>query len=120
MYWYRDNQYPHIANQVMEYALTHAQFSYSLPRPLTLFIETFMDINHGDYFEATGHSPLLYSEKENRFEKELIIEELKRIEQDWSERYPKLQFNTEDLNFTNLIKFNQSFLNAIASLNFDA
>lgn len=120
MYWYRDNQYPHIANQVMEYALTHAQFSYSLPRPLTLFIETFMDINHGDYFEATGHSPMLYNEKESRFEKELIIEELKRIEQDWSERYPKLQFNTEDLNFTNLIKFNQSFLNAIASLNFDA
>jgi hypothetical protein len=120
MYWYRDNNYPYIANQVMEYALTHAQYQYSLPRPLTLFIQTFMDVNHGDFFEAVGHSPRLYDPKNSQFEKELIIEELKATEQQWKQRYPRLFFNTEELNFSNLLKFNQSFLNVVAALNFDA
>ena len=119
MYWYRDNNYPMIANEVMEYGLAYCQYSYSLPRPLTEFFQIFMIINHGEFFEAFGHLPLLYNQETNRFESELIIEAIEDINNRWRSRYEKMRLNPGDLNFSNLVKFNHSFLHSISALNFD-
>ena len=54
MVWYRDNNYPDIANKVMEYGFAFSQYSYSLPKPLSDLFRLFMQINYGDYFKALG------------------------------------------------------------------
>ncbi len=58
--WYRDNNYPTVANNVMEYALSFSQYSYSLPKPLADLILLFMQINYREYFEALGFNVPYY------------------------------------------------------------
>ncbi len=119
MHWYKDNNYPLIANNIMEYSLAYCQYSFSLPRPITELYELFLEVNHGDFFAAFGHAPQLYNHETNRFEEELIVEIAEDINAQWRSRYPKFRLETRDLNFANLVKFNQSFLNAVAAVNMD-
>ena len=119
MQWYRENNYPMIANEIMEYGFAYCQYSFSLPRPVTEFFQLFMEINHPGFFSDFGHVPVLYHEESNRFEQELIEDIIEQINSRWRERYEKMRLNPSSLNFTNLLRFNQSFLNGVAGLNFD-
>ena len=56
MLWYRDNKYPEIARQIMEYGLSYCQYSFSLPKPLTLLFRLFMEINYPGLFPGAGIS----------------------------------------------------------------
>lgn len=120
MYWYRDNNYPMIALEVMEYSLSFCQFSYSLPRPMTEFVQLYMDINHGKFFEELGYGFLLYDETANRFEEEEIRDRIEDIISEWSPKYRNLRFDSGRLKFGNRIQFNQSYLTELTTLNFDA
>ena len=117
--WYRDNNYPRIANNVMEYALSFSQYSYSLPKPLSELILLFMQINYRDYFEALGFTVPYYDAPANRFDGDAIRERIEEIMGAWIAKYPKLQFRMEMLKFTNLVTFNSSFTTEITALNFD-
>ena len=119
MYWYRDNNYASIANQVMEYGLGYAQFSYSLPRPLTELFRLYMLVNHSDYFEALGFQPV-YKRSSNQFEEEEIEGGIEEIVRTWKKKHPRLEFNIKKLRFDNLIAFNQSFVTEVAQLNFES
>lgn len=120
MYWYRDNNYQAVANEVMEYGLAYCQFSYSLPKPLNDLYRLFMKINHADYFTALGFEPTLYQLAGNRFETDAITEEIESVLNTWKAKYPKLQFNTAKLRYESLVAFNQSYLNEIIQLNFES
>lgn len=54
MVWYRDNNYPYIANRILEYGISYCQYSFSLPKVITEFFHLFMMVNYADYFEALG------------------------------------------------------------------
>jgi hypothetical protein len=118
--WYRDNNYPIIANKVTEYGLSFSQYSYSLPKPLAELFLLFMQINYRDYFEALGFSVPYYDAAANRFDPTAIRERIEEITGAWMAKYPKLQFRMDTLQFNNLVHFNASFANEIAVLNFDA
>jgi hypothetical protein len=118
--WYRDNNYPIIANKVTEYGLSFSQYSYSLPKPLAELFLLFMQINYRDYFEALGFSVPYYDAAANRFDPTAIRERIEEITGAWISKYPKLQFKMETLQFNNLVNFNASFAAEIAVLNFDA
>ncbi|HEX7753863.1 MAG TPA: hypothetical protein VF421_00845, partial [Niabella sp.] len=119
MLWYRDNRYEYFANKLMEYGLTYCQYSYSLPKPITLLIQLFMQVNYADYFKALGYNEALYDPAANRFREEAIIRHLRTVENQWKERYPYMSFRTETVNFTNLLSFNYSFTSLIEKLNMD-
>lgn len=119
MAWYRDNNYPDIANKVMEYGFAYSQYSYSLPRPLTELFNLFMQINYAECFKALGFVTLYYDEDKNIFRSDLIEERIERVVDYWKHKYPSLDFKTKKLKFDTLLNFNHSFLQEVAAMNFE-
>ena len=118
--WYRDNSYPIVANNVMEYALSFSQYSYSLPKPLSDLVLLFMQINYREYFEVLGFTVPYYDAAANRFDPEAIRQRIEEILEAWKPKYPKLVFRMETLQFNNLVAFNSSYTTEITFLNFDS
>ncbi len=119
MNWYRDNNYPDIANKVMEYGFAYCQYSYSLPKPLTDLFRLFMQINHADYFLALGFKNNYYKEERNEFEEDDIIDRIELIINNWKLKYPSLSFRVKKLRFDTQVNFNQSFLEEMVVLNLE-
>lgn len=117
--WYRDNSYPIVANNVMEYAFSFSQYSYSLPKPLSDLILLFMQINYREYFETLGFTVPYYEAAANRFDPETIRQRIEEIIEAWKPKYPKLHFRIDTLKFNDLVTFNSSFSTEITFLNFD-
>lgn len=120
MLWYRDNNYPLLAQQISEYGMSYCQYSYSLPRPVSQLFELFMQVNYADYFTALGFSERLYESSNNRFDDDKIIERINGIIRTWKKKYPKLEFRTSTLKFDNLTNFDHTFTAEIEFLNFDS
>jgi len=114
--WYRDNNYPFIATQIAEYGIGYCQYSYSLPRVITELFHLFMMVNYSDYFAALGY-PRYYDPGKNKFEQEDIIEKIRSIQQNWKDKYPLLEFKTQNLRFDNLVNFDQTFTTEMEFLN---
>ena len=119
MAWYRDNNYPDMANKVMEYGFAYCQYSYSLPKPLTDLFRIFMQINYCGYFKALGFATEYYDDEKNDFDEDLIKSQVETIINYWKHKYPSLNFKIRKLKFDTLLNFNQSFLQEIAELNFE-
>jgi hypothetical protein len=119
MLWYRDNGYPSVANQIIEYGFSYCQYSYSVPRPLSELFQLFMQINYGSYFRALGFSEELYNAEKKEFEKEDISEQVNAIINFWRGKYPKLDFETQALRFDSLLNFNYSFTRELTNLKFE-
>ncbi len=119
MAWYRDNNYPDIANKVMEYGFAYSQYSYSLPKPLTDLFRLFMQINYSDFFRELGFSTVYYDESKNSFNQDRIEDRINAVIGYWKQKYPSLVFRTRRLKYDTLLSFNHSFLQEVASLNFE-
>lgn len=119
MVWYRDNNYPYIANRILEYGISYCQYSFSLPKVITEFFHLFMMVNYADYFEALGFKEKMFDPINNRFAQQAIIERIIQLQDKWKEKYPNLYFKTENLSFTDLVNFNASFINEIEFLNME-
>lgn len=120
MLWYRDNKQDYFASKLIEYGVSFCQYSYSLPKPVTLLILLFMQVNYPDYFKALGYADALYDPVTNRFREEPIIKYMRSAETQWKDRYPYLSIKTDTLNFTSLPAFNYSFTTIIEKLNMEA
>lgn len=119
MQWYRDNNYPLIANKVMEYGFAFCQFSYSLPKPVSDLFRLFMQVNYPDYFRELGFNTAYYDEERNQFNEDAIDDNIDSVIYYWKPKYPSLAFKTKKLKFDSLVNFNQSFLQEVSELNFE-
>lgn len=120
MIWYRDNNYPYIASQITEYGISYCQYSYSLPRPVTELYHLYMMVNYADFFSALGFSAGFYDPALNKFDQEAVIDQIKNIQVKWKDKYPNLDFKTDNLRFDNLVNFNLTYTNEMEFLNLDA
>ena len=119
MVWYRDNGYPLIAQKICEYGIMYCQYSYSLPRPVSEWLQLLMQVNYPDYFASLGFKEPYYEEEKNKFNSEKIIAVIRNIQSNWQKKYPVLEFKTQLLKFDNMVNFNHSFTSELESLNFD-
>jgi hypothetical protein len=119
MIWYRDNGYPSVANQIVEYGFSYCQYSYSLPRPLSELFKLFMQINYEEYFHALGFSEELYDPGKREFERDEIIANVNGIIEFWRAKYPRLEFDVQSLRFENILNFNYSFTRELTNLKFE-
>ncbi|NOT50417.1 MAG: hypothetical protein HOP10_03965 [Chitinophagaceae bacterium] len=120
MFWYRDNNYPLFANHISEYGMSYCQYSYSLPKAITELFHLYMMVNHADYFTALGYKIMYYDTGNNKFDTDSIVEKIKEIQTRWKDKYPLLDFKTQNLKFDNLVNFNYSFTVEMELLNTDA
>ena len=116
--WYRDNNYPLIANQITEYGITFCQYSYSLPKAISELIHLYMMVNYSDYFSALGYRRY-YDPAKNMISQDDIVEKIKMIQNKWKEKFPLMDFKTQNLRFDNLFLFNYSFTNEMEFLNLE-
>jgi hypothetical protein len=119
MTWYRDNSYPFIAAQIIEYGISYCQYSYSLPRVITGLFHLFMMVNYPEYFGALGYKTGYYDPTTNEFSKQGIIDKIKELQDRWKEKFPLLDFKTQNLKFDSLVNFNITFTNEMELLNTD-
>jgi hypothetical protein len=117
--WYRDNNHPFIANQIAEYGITYCQYSYSLPKVITDLIHLYMMVNYADYFAALGYGKRYYDPEKKQFEPEEIVARIKEIQSAWKEKYPLMDFKTQNLKFDNLVNFNYTYTTEMEFLNTD-
>lgn len=117
MLWYKDNNYPLFAAQISEYGISYCQYSYSMPRVMTEFFHLFMMVNYSDYFSLLGFKPPYYDSKENKFSTQEIIDRVREIQNKWKEKFPKLDFKTQNIKFDNRVSFNESFTTEMELLN---
>lgn len=118
--WYRDNGHPEIARQIAEYGISYCQYSYSLPRVVTEFYHVFMMVNYADYFRDLGFSTVYYEPVSGRFDSKAIIRDVLQIQDNWKEKFPLLDFRTQNLRFDSLVNFNLSFTNEVEFLNLES
>ncbi len=119
MIWYRDNNYPFIARQVIEYGFAYCQYSYSLPRALSELFALFMQINYGAYYNALGFTDKLYDPERKEFNKEVIEERIQQIINFWRGKYPRLDFNIQSLKYDSMLNFDYSFTREMTNLKFE-
>ncbi len=119
MAWYRDNNYPEMANKVMEYGFAYCQYAYSLPKPLSDLFELFMRVNYPDYFNALGFKTVYYNRMNDILHGDVIESRINTIVQQWKPKYNQLSFRTKKLRYDTMVNFNQSFLQEVTSLNFE-
>jgi hypothetical protein len=120
MVWYRDNSYPFIATQVTEYGISYCQYSYSLPKVITQLFHLYMQVNYSEYFAAVGNKRGYYNATTNLFDNELIIDQVKAIQEKWRDKYPNMDFKTHNLRFDTLVNFNQTFTTELEFLNMES
>ncbi len=119
MAWYRDNNYSFIATQISEYGISYCQYSYSLPKAITELFQLYMEINYPDYFGALGFRVSWYDPSKNKFNSQEIIEKILDIQSRWREKYPRMDFKTQNLRFDSLVNFDLSFTNEMEFLNME-
>ena len=119
MVWYRDNNHPAIASKITEYGISFCQYSYSLPKAITELFHLFMMVNYPDYFTALGFSTQYYDPAINQFQQQAIIDKIYAIQQHWKEKYPLMDFKTQNLRFDSLVNFNLTYTNELEFLNME-
>lgn len=119
MHWYRENNYPFIANKIIEYGIAYCQYSYSLPKPLSDLYRLYMNVNYNDYFKALGFQTTYYNESRKEVDKDEVEEEIEDIIGAWKPKYPRLAFNVDALRYDGLLNFNYSFTKELLNLRFD-
>ena len=119
MVWYRDNNYPGIACQITEYGISYCQYSYSLPKAITELFHLYMMVNYPGYFSALGFSTVYYDASSNQFKQQAITDKIYAIQNSWKEKYPLMDFKTQNLRFDSLVNFNLTFTNEMEFLNME-
>jgi hypothetical protein len=120
MAWYKDNNHSFIATQICEYGITYCQYSYSLPKVITELVHLFMLVNYPDFFTALGVRADYYNAQRGILDQEAIIDSIKVIQQRWKEKYPNMNFRTQNLRFESLVNFDMSFTAEMEALNMEA
>ncbi len=119
MVWYRDNNHPFIASQVIEYGIAYCQYSYSLPRVITELFDLYMQINYGDYYQALGHKEQYYTPEKNQFNMQGIGDRINSIQEKWKTKYPNLAFKVGNIRYDSLVNFNHTYTTELETLNMD-
>ncbi|MEO5945206.1 MAG: hypothetical protein ABIP79_00205 [Chitinophagaceae bacterium] len=119
MAWYRENNHPLIASQIIEYGIMHCQYTYSLPQAITELIHLYMMISYSHYFAALGFGNEYYNAESTLFDERNIEGQIKNIQRKWKEKFPLMNFKTVKLRYDSLLNFNYSFTNEMEFLNME-
>jgi hypothetical protein len=117
MVWFRENNHPYIAQQISEYGLGYCQYNFSLPKPVSDLYLLLMKVSYDDFFRELGFTEDYYNSERNRFNRELIELKIKQIIGNWKEKYPQINFKTENLKYDSLLSFTHSFTAEVEFVN---
>lgn len=107
--WYEKNKHWHFAQAIYDYIAGLLVFSYALPKIDKDALALYFEVREQTYFSALGFSHNYVDEKgillQNNIEKRLM-----QICQDNKEKYPKVKFDVNKIDFTHMGIFSKTFL----------
>jgi len=116
--WYKNNRYAQVIPTIYNYIAFYSLYNYGMNSVLKELFYILVNIQNSSFFTDIGCTPL-YNEKTQSFSKRLIISKIKSIIEENHKKYTKLTIHIEELNFSSLDEFCNSYYTMLKNLNFE-
>ena len=116
--WYKNNRYNQIIPTIYKYIAFYTLYNYGLHPVLRELLHTLVEIQNPEFFQALEY-PELYNEEKSTFSKKLIISRIEDIIEPHQDRFKLLEPFGDELNFSSLNEFSNSFYLQLQNLNFE-
>ena len=115
--WYKNNRHPQIIPTIYSYISLYSLYNYGLNPPARKLLHLYTTVIYTDFFKAIGCNGY-YDPEKNKFQKSDIISEIHDIVSEYKHRYKLLKNFDDELDFSSLNDFSNSYFNALKKLNF--
>jgi len=116
--WYKNNRYTQIIPMIYKYIVFYIVYNYGLHPVTKALFHTLIEIQNPDFFELLEYKTL-YNEETNVFAKKTIISKIENIIEPYQDKFKLLEPFGDELNFSSLNEFSNSFYQQIMNLNFE-
>ena len=116
--WYKNNRYYQIIPTIYNYISFYTLYNYGLNPVLRELFHLLVTVQNPSFFEKLEYKTL-YDEKTKTFSKKNITAKIDTIINNYKTRYKELESFSEELNFSSLNEFSNSFFLQIQNLNFE-
>lgn len=116
--WYKNNRYQQVIPIIYKYISFYILYNYGLNPVVKDLLHTLVEIQNPQFFKDLAYTSL-YNPDEESFSKKLIITKIEDIIQPHQGRFKLLEAFGEELNFSSLNEFSNSFYIQIQNLNFE-
>lgn len=115
--WYKSNRFNQIIPIMYKYIGLYLLYNYGLHPATRALLHVLVEVQNPEFFSSLGYAPL-YNSEHDSFSKRVIISKIADIISYHKNRYKLLKPFGEELNFTSLNEFSNSFYLEIKNLNF--
>lgn len=115
--WYKSNHSSYVIGAIYRYAALYILYNYGLHPTLRMLMHLHVQVYASDFFADNGE-PRLYNPATNLFDQRRIHESIQSAIIPYKNRYKGLKNFSEQLNYTDLDSFSQSFYHQIKNLDF--
>ena len=116
--WYKNNRYNLIIPTIYKYIAFYTLYNYGLNVVTRELIHTLVEVQNQGFFKQLDY-PTLYDEEKEVFSKKAIINRIEDIIEPHQGRFKLLEPFGEELNFSSMNEFSNSFYLQIQNLNFE-
>jgi len=116
--WYKNNRYNQIIPTIYKYIAFYILYNYGLNQVMRELLHTLVEIQNQNFFNKLEY-PTLYNQENETFAKKAIISRIEDIIEPHQARFKELEPFGEELNFSNMNEFSNSFYLQINNLNFE-
>ncbi len=116
--WYKNNRYTQVIPMIYKYIALYILYNYGLHPVTKGLLHTLVEIQNRDFFEQLDYQTL-YNEKTEVFSKRAIISRIENIIEPYQDKFKLLEPFGNELNYTSLNEFSNSFYQQIMNLNFE-
>ncbi len=115
--WYKNNHINYVITTIYRYIALYILFNYGIHPSLRALFHLHVQIYASDFFAVLGEEKL-YDSTQNIFQKEAISNAIDSALLPYQNRYKKLQNFADQLNYSDLDHFSQSFYIQIKNLDY--
>ena len=116
--WYKNNRYKQIIPTIYRYIAFYILYNYGLNQVTRELLHTLVEVQNQSFFIQLDY-PSLYNEEKEVFSKKTIISRIEEIIKPHQNRFKLLESFGDELNFTSMNEFSNSFYLQIQNLNFE-
>jgi len=116
--WYKNNRYNQIIPTIYRYIAFYTLYNYGLNPVLRELFHLLIEIQNPKFFKELNYKTL-YNDEDKTFVKKSIVTRVDKIISCYLPRYKALESFSEELNFSSLNDFSNSFYLQIQNLNFE-
>ena len=116
--WYKNNRYPQIIPTIYSYIAFYSLYNYGVNPVVRELLHILVQVQHSSFFTQLDCGTL-YNEEKQTFAKRQIISNIQGIVANNQGKYKSLAIFNDDLNFSSMNEFNNSYCNMLKNLDFE-